>query len=195
MHPVLNQNLFLVKEHVGFFKLAKNFDIFDPNTQQKIMECREPKIGPFAKMFRLTDYRRHTPFHIEVTTPEGEPVLSVNRRTTILRSMVKVLDDHEEKIGGFRQRLISIGGAFDVLGRDDQPLCVLKGKWTSWEFRFLAGENELARVTKKWAGLGKELFTTADTYMIEISDQVPPDNPVRQLIVGAVLCIDLVLKE
>jgi uncharacterized protein YxjI len=59
----------------------------------------------------------------------------------------------------------------------------------------MAGNNELAKVSKKWAGLGKELFTSADNYMLEISDQVPPDNPVRQLILGAVMCIDMVLKE
>jgi hypothetical protein len=31
--------------------------------------------------------------------------------------------------------------------------------------------------------------------MLQISAQVPPDNPVRQLILGAVMCIDMVLKE
>ena len=31
--------------------------------------------------------------------------------------------------------------------------------------------------------------------LLQISEQVPPDNAVRQLIVAAVMCIDLVLKE
>ena len=59
----------------------------------------------------------------------------------------------------------------------------------------MAGDNELAKVTKKWGGLGKEFFTSADNYVLEISEDVPPDQPVRQLIMAAVLCIDLVLKE
>ena len=84
---------------------------------------------------------------------------------------------------------------FSVLGAEDQELCTLKGKWTGWEFKFLRGETELAMVSKKWAGLGKELFTSADNYVLQISDQVPPDNPVRQLIMAAVMCIDMVLKE
>jgi len=82
-----------------------------------------------------------------------------------------------------------------VLGKNNEPMCDLKGKWTSWEFRFLAGDNELAKVSKKWSGLGKEMFTSADNYMLQISEQVPQDNPVRQLIMAAVMCIDLVLKE
>jgi uncharacterized protein YxjI len=59
----------------------------------------------------------------------------------------------------------------------------------------MAGDKELARVSKKWAGIGKEFFTTADTYMLEISPHVPPDSSIRQLILAAVMCIDMVLKE
>ena len=31
MHPVLNRELFLVKEKVGAFRAANHYDIFDPN--------------------------------------------------------------------------------------------------------------------------------------------------------------------
>lgn len=195
MHPALNRNLFLVKEHVGFFKAASNYDIFDPETREMILVCREERIGPITKLLRFTDYRTMTPFDVDVRTPSGEQLLRVRRGITLFRSQVDVLDEQHERIGGFRQKLLSIGGAFTVLSRDNEPLCELKGKWTGWDFRFMAGENQLARVTKKWTGLGKEMFTSADNYVLEISDEVPQDNPVRQLILGAVLCIDKVLKE
>ena len=54
---------------------------------------------------------------------------------------------------------------------------------------------EMAQVSKKWAGLGKEMFTSADNYVLSISDTVPADNDLRLLIVAAVMCIDMVLKE
>jgi uncharacterized protein YxjI len=195
MHPVLNRNLYFVKEHVGFFKAANNYDILDPETSEIILNCREEKLGFFTKMLRFTDYKRYTPFDVQIRTPSGEPVVSVRRGVTLFLSKVNVFDENEKRLGGFKQKLFSIGGAFNVLGADDQPLCQLKGKWTSWEFRFLAGDNELARVSKKWAGLGRHLFTSADNYMLEISNEVPPDHPVRQLILAAVMCIDMVLHE
>lgn len=195
MHEVLNRNLFFVKEHVGFFKAANNYDIHDPSTNQILLECREEKLGFFTKMLRFTDYKRMTPFDIEIRTPSGEQVVRVKRGVSFFLSKVDVLDENDQRIGGFKQKLFSLGGAFTVLGKDDQPLCMLKGKWTSWDFRFMAGENELAHVAKKWAGLGRELFTSADNYMLQISDQVPPNHPVRQLILAAVMCIDMVLKE
>jgi uncharacterized protein YxjI len=195
MHPVLSRNTYFVKEHVGMFKAANNYDVLCPETGEVLLHCREPKLGFFTKMLRFTDYKRMTPFDIHITTPSGEPVVRVSRGISIFLSKVDVHDEADRRIGGFKQKLFSIGGAFSVLGADDQVLCDLKGKWTSWEFRFLAGDNELAKVSKKWAGLGKELFTSADNYVLEVSDQVPADSPVRQLIMAAVMCIDMVLKE
>ncbi|MGV2482069.1 UNVERIFIED_CONTAM: RNAase, partial [Salmonella enterica subsp. enterica serovar Weltevreden] len=57
------------------------------------------------------------------------------------------------------------------------------------------GNAELAHVTKKWAGIGRELFTTADNYMLSVSDSVRKEDNVRILIIAAVMCIDMVLKE
>ena len=195
MHPVLQRNEYFVKEHVGLFKAANNYDVVDPATQQPMILCREERLGFFTKMLRFTDYKRNTPFEVIMRTPDGQPVLCVKRGITIFLSKVDVLDEAGNRVGGFKQKFFSIGGAFSVLDANDKPLCELKGKWTSWEFQFMAGQNELARVTKKWAGLGKELFTSADNYMLTISPQVPPDNPVRILIMAAVMCIDMVLKE
>ncbi|MEE8450271.1 MAG: phospholipid scramblase-related protein [Thermoguttaceae bacterium] len=195
MHASLQRNLFLVKEHVGMFKAANNYDVLCPETGEELLHCREDHLGMFTKMLRFTDYKRMTPFDIDIRTPSGESVINVRRGISLFLSKVDVHDENGERIGGFKQKLFSIGGAFDVLGHDDQPICSLKGKWTGWDFRFMAGETELAHVTKKWAGLGKELFTSADNYILSISPEVPPENPVRQLILGAVMCIDMVLKE
>lgn len=195
MPSVLAANTFLVKEHVGYFKAANEYDIFDPATGQKVMECREPHLGIFTKLLRFTDYKRFTPFEIEIRTPDGALIVEVSRGITIIRSTVEANGAAGELLGTFRQRLLSIGGAFDVMDSAGRPVCALQGKWTSWEFRFMSGEQELAKVTKKWAGIGKELFTTADNYILTISPSVPAASPIRPLVIGAVMCIDMVLKE
>ena len=193
---VLAANTYLVKEHVGLFKAANNYDIYDAATSQMVMECREPDLGFFTKLLRFTEYKRYTPFHIEIRTPAGERVVEVERGWTFLRSHVSVTDATGQNLGGFRQKLLSIGGAFEVLDPEERVVCMLQGKWTSWEFSFktTAGQ-ELAHVTKKWAGLGKELLTTADNYVLEIQPSVPADSSQRKLILAAVMCIDMVLKE
>lgn len=195
MHESLRENLFIVKEHVGLFKASSNYDIYDPNTGDIILECREPNLGLLTKLFRFSDYKRFTPFHIEIHTPEGEKVLSIKRGISVFLSKVTVYDENDEIIGYFKQKFFSIGGKFDVLDANEVPVCTLKGKWTGWNFKFEKDNAELAQVTKKWSGLGKELFTSADNYIISIDDQVDPDDDIRILIMAAVMCIDMVLKE
>ncbi len=195
MHDCLNKNLFLVKEHVGAFKAANNFDIYDPETGDVVMHCREDNLGLMTRILRFTDYKRMTPFDVRIRTPDGRRLVRVTRGSAFLRSNVSVYDENDAPIGGFRQKVLSIGGEFSVVDNDGRDLCTLKGKWTGWNFKFKAGEKELAHVSKKWAGIGKEFFTSADNYVLEISPEVPPDSKLRQLILAAVMCIDLVLKE
>ena len=159
------------------------------------MECREEGLGFLTKLFRFTDAKRMTPFDIQISTPDGQQLIRITRGVSIFLSTVSVFDENNQIIGGFKQKFFSIGGAFNVLDANDQPVCVLQGKWTGWDFRFMAGENELAHITKEWGGIGKELFTSADNYALEISDAVPADHVARQLILAAVMCIDMVLKE
>lgn len=195
MHNILNLNLYLVKEHVGMFKAANNFDIYNPENSDMIMNCREDNLGFFTKIFRFTDYKRLTPFDIEVKTTSGEKVLSVKRGFTLFMSKVEVFDNNGTLVGIFKQKFLSIGGAFDVLDANGNNLCSLKGKWSGWDFKFIKDKVEFASVSKKWAGMGKELFTSADNYVLKIEDSIPAEHPLRTLILAAVLCIDMVLKE
>lgn len=195
MHPLLNQNLFFIKEHVGMFKAANNFDIYNPDTQELMMTCREEQLSFLTKLFRFTDYKRMTPFHIEIKSSLGEKILTVKRGVSIFLSSVEVFDGKDNLVGRFKQKFFSIGGKFDILDTNDSVICTLQGQWTSWDFKFMRDNDELAQVSKKWAGLGKELFTTADNYMLSINESVKKDDHARILILAAVMCIDMVLKE
>jgi len=195
MNPILNRNLFFVKEHVGMFKAANNYDIYDPNNQKMIMTCREEELGFFTKLLRFSKYKRMTPFNIEIKTASGQKILTVKRGVSFWLSRVEVFDENEKLVGLFKQKFVILGGKFDVLDSNEKTLCTVKGKWNSWDFKFVKDDIEFACVSKKWTGIGQELFTTADNYMLKIDDKVPEDNPMRLLILAAVMCIDMVLKE
>jgi uncharacterized protein YxjI len=195
MHPVFNRNLFFVKEQVGMFKASNNYDIYDPETKEVILECREPNLGFFTKMFRFTDYKRMTPFEVVIKEPNGDVLITVKRGVSIFLSTVDVFDEKDQLIGKFKQQFFSIGGKFNLLDQNDSVVSTLKGKWTSWDFKFVKEGHEFAHVSKQWAGFGKELFTSADNYMLQIHESVPENNRLRMLIISAVMCIDMVLKE
>jgi uncharacterized protein YxjI len=194
MHTILKHNLFFVKEHIGYFKASTNYDIYDQNNQL-ILECREPNLSWFTKLIRFTEYKRMTPFEVTVNTPAGQNILTVRRGWTIFRSEVEVFDENDVLQGRFRQRMLSLGGKFDIHDENDAVQCSVKGSWSSWDFSFEKDGLQLAQVTKKWAGIGRELFTTADNYVVSIDPTLSDKNETRLLILAAALCIDKVLKE
>lgn len=195
MNLLLNKNLFLIKEKVGMFKASNCYDIFDPETKTHVMTSIEPGLGFFTKIFRFTKYKRHTPFNVAVSETNGRKVVSLKRGVAIFRSDVEVFDHKDQSIGFLKQKFWSLGGKFEIVDKYQKPVCTLEGKWTGWDFKFTHQNNELAIVTKKWAGLGKELFTSADNYVLQINDSIPQDDSRRQLIFASVMCIDMVLKE
>jgi uncharacterized protein YxjI len=177
------------------FRASNSYEIFDPETNQHLMTSKEPNLGFFTKLFRFTKYKKLTPFDVLVTEPSGKKIVNIKRGITLFRSDVKVFNEKEQLIGYFKQRFWSLGGKFEIMDKNQKPICTLQGDWTGWDFKFINGNNELGFVNKKWAGIGKEFFTTADNYVLSISENVAPDSVERQLIFAAVMVIDMVLKE
>lgn len=195
MKDALNRNIFLIREHPGLFKAANNYDIVAPDTKQLVMKCREENMSRLTRVLRFTDFKRTTPFTIMVRAIDGAQLLRVARGIPVLASVVRVYDETDTLIGSFRQKPFSVSGAFDVRDAEGQTVCRLKGGMAGWNFSFLtADEIELARVTRKWAGLEKELFTNANDYILKIDDAVPEDSVIRQLVLASVLCIGLIQK-
>src|SRR4029077_15900288 len=96
----------------------------------------------------------------------------------------------------FKSKILSMGGGFFVFNDHDQQFAEVKGDWKGWNFKVITHDGQtIGTVTKKWAGIGKELFTSADTYVIALEPGAPDDDPSRILLLAAGLAIDTVFKE
>ena len=196
MENLLNKNLFFIKQHIGFFKASINFDIYDPMTQQQAMTCREQNLGFFTKFFRFTGYRIMTPFNVEIKSTTGEMMINVTRGTTFWGfTPVYVYDGKGMLLGKFKRKFRFGGAKFEITDPQERVIGTLKGNLIGWDFKFVRENIEIGMVNKKWAGIGKELFTTADNYMLIINDHVPQNDPIRALMLSAVMCIDFLLKR
>lgn len=188
-------NQLLVKEHVGLFKASKHYVIYDLISGNQVLICKEERLGFFTKLLRFSDYSRMTPFALQIRDMENKLILEVSRGISLVFSTVVVKDGNKRVIGSFKQQLFSIGGKFAVLDKNDKQISMLQGSWTGWNFKFTSDQVEHAQVTKEWAGIGKELLTTADNYVLNYSAYLKPDSELKRLILAAVMCIDMVLKE
>ena len=188
---MLNLTQYLIREQVGLLKVCDTYDILDPRTGQKIAVAQEVK--PWWKqLLTMVLGNRIISTRIEITE-EGKtkPSAILYRGFTFWRSKVLILNGDEQKVGHFMSKWISIGGGFNVFDANENQIAEVKGNWIGWNFKFLkpSGE-ELGHVTKKWENTLKELFTTADSYMVTIHD---PKNALLLLMAG--LAIDTVYKE
>lgn len=192
MPHLLDRRLLFVREHVGLLKLTDTYDLLDPDTQQPVGIVRE-NISGWVKGLRLLINKSLMPTRVEIATAVDQPpVLILKRGVTFVRSRVDVLDGREGRIGYLKSKLFSLGGGFHVFSADDQKFAEVRGDWKGWNFKLLdLNGHEMGRVTKKWAGLGRELFTSADNYMIEVRDGTASNA----LLLAAALAIDLVFKE
>ena len=190
---MFDRKAFLVKERVGFLKLSDTYDIFDPSTGAQIGIARE-QVGPLLHVLRLLINKRLLPTVVEVRESETGPVLLTIRRSATSRVTVQSRTGGE--LGRFKSKLFALRAGFRVFDTSERQVAEIKGDWKGWNFRFLnADGTEIGKVTKQWAGLGKELFTSADNYVIALDERLPMAPDAAALLLAAGLAIDTVYSE
>ena len=196
---MLDRKTLLVRQRVEFLKIpALEMSIYDAATGTQIGVARE-SVNPWLKVLRLLISPRLFPTLLEVRERDDGPViLSIRRGVTLLRSNVTVRNRVGEQLGRFKSKVFSLGGGFHVLDAQGNPVANVKGDWKGRDFRILAVDgsgSELGRVTKKWAGLGKELLTSADNYVISLDESHPLSPDATSLLLAAGLAVDIVYKK
>lgn len=197
---MLHLNQFFIKEHVGVFKLSNAYDIIDPETGKKVGLAQE-KPGGLVLALRLLINKQMLPTKVEIIeSPDengnGKNIVTIKRGLTFLRSKVKVLIDGDKEIGYLKSKLFSLGGGFWIYDTSDSKVAEVKGDWKGWNFKLLdVSGKEIGTITKKWAGLGKEMSTSADNYMIAITDSAKRDAGAKALLLAAGIAIDTIYKE
>lgn len=192
---MLNLRTYLVKERVGWGRLTDVYDIYDAMTNEKVGEAIE-EIPGWSKFARLLINKKLLPTTLAFYA-EGsdEAVLSIRRGVAILRTKVTVENAEGQMIGYFKSKLFTLGGGFYVYYPDDSQFADVKGDWKGWNFKFHTDDGRvLGTVTKKWAGFGKEFFTSADNYVVALEEGAHGTDA-SALMLAAGLAIDTVFKE
>jgi uncharacterized protein YxjI len=195
---MLNRKTYFIREHVGLLKLSNTYDILDPETGNQIGIARE-KPGGLILALRFLINKRLLPTRVFVyegsdSEDESRLLFSIRRGFSFMRAMVTIIDSSGNTAGRLLSKMFSIGGAFRVLDTQGTEVALVKGDWKGWNFTFTdAGGNEIGTITKKWAGLGKELLTSADNYVIALNETAPQSG--ATLLLAAGLAVDTVYKS
>lgn len=195
---MLNRKTFFIREHVGFLKMSDTYDILDPVNQNQLGVAKE-KPGSLIVVLRFLINKQMLPtkvFVYEGSSHENESNLlfSIQRGFTLFRSKINICDKNNKVVGWLKSKAFSLGGAFYVFDANGNEIAFVKGDWKGWNFRFLDKlDQEIGTITKKWAGIGKELFTSADNYIIALNKESTPEKAI--LLLAAGLAVDTIYKE
>lgn len=123
---------------------------------------------------------------LEVRSPDGDPMLTLIKRDEDWITDVK-------DAGGRLVGRIQIGETrrhYTLLDETDEVLGEAVGDLAVKQFTVSGPQGErFARLRKTWAGLGKELLTSADHYTVTFTGPMPPR--VRTLVAMVPIVLDI----
>lgn len=185
--PLLQKNTVAVDENVTM--LANRYTLSDENG------CLLGQIRESRSVWRFIVQRSFAPFTLTCFDAEDRPVATMRKGWALLRPRYSIVDADGKLIASIRSRITLIRPKADIFYPDGRLMGSMEGDWVAWNFFVTAPDGKvLAQINKRFNGLVKEIFTTADKYVVAIPDEVcDPDQ--RMAILFTACAIDMVLKE
>lgn len=194
----MNNNFFscgsyFIDEKVNFFKFANEYKIYDENGQQ--IGIIKQKLSMGEKILSLFIGKSSMPFYLDIINLNGEIELSIYRRWTFFMPKIYIIEPNGKIISKIHQKFRFIKPKLVLFNNNHQVIGEISGDWKGWNFKITDNNlNEIGRINKKWAGITKEFFTTADKYNVAI-DLNLSDLTKRKTILAAAAIIDMLFKE
>ena len=186
-------NDYFIDEKVNFFKFHNHYKVYD-NTGQQVGNVVQ-QVTDWHKFLRLFLSKAMFPFTLNIMDVDDTVLVSITRGWTFWLSKITILDGSGSVIGSIKQQFKFFKPTFKIFDTNQQQIGTITGDWKAWNFSITDdNENQIGSINKKWGGIAKEFFTSADKYYVSIVPEYAEDaNKVN--IVAAAIVVDMVLKE
>lgn len=192
--PLFDHHVLFVNQKAKLIEVTNQYTVADAdgNVIGIVNQVGQSKAKKLLRMVSSVDQFLTTT--LEITDANNSVVMSITRPAKVFKSTVIVSDAAGTELGRIVQENVfgKIRFAIEVGGK--QIGAIKAENWRAWDFAIEnADGREVARITKKFAGLARAMFTTADNYMVEIHDGL--SQPLHSLVVAAALTVDTALKQ
>lgn len=191
---ILTEPILVVNQKAKLIELSNQYTVFDQHGTA-IAVVNQVGQSTARKVVRLiSSLDQFLKTRLDITDSDGRVILRLTRPGKIVKSTVIVSDGDDVELGRIVQQN-AIGKINFALEAGGERLGSIKAEnWRAWNFSITdTADREIARVTKTWEGLAKTMFTTADNYVLQISER--PPEPLNSLVVASALSIDTALKQ
>ncbi len=183
----------VVSQKAKLVEIKNEYAIYNQEGQQ-IGAVRQVGQSTFRKVLRFVSKIDSFLSHkLEIVDTQGNIVLKVERPAAFVKSKFQV-SGPQGPIGEIAQKNMfgKIKFGFIVQGQEIGSLNA--ENWRAWNFNIQNGSGqEVAKIAKKFSGLMKAAFTTADSYVVEINGQLDPT--LHAMVLASALTVDTALKQ
>lgn len=189
----LDINTFVIDEKVTFFEFSKNsYQVFNDNAE-KVAQINQ-KITVWEQILRVLIDKKRLPFILEIKDSENDLQAVISRGWTFGMSNIKILNNNNSEIGTIKRKF-SLKPTFIISDVSGKAISQITGDYYAWDFEIKdASGRVIGSINKKWTGFAKELFSSADKYIVKI-DPDYTDKIGRILILSSAIAIDMILKN
>ena len=187
------QPVLLVSQKTKLIELTNEYAVLDGEGRQigAVVQVGQSGLKKAVRFVsNLDQFLTHT---LEVRDSRG-PVLVLTRPAKLVKSRVVVQRPDGAPLGEIVQANVFGRIRFDLVANGTVVGAIQAENWRAWDFAITdAAGVEVARITKKWEGLARTLFTTADRYVVLVHYRLP--EPLASMVIAAALTVDTALKQ
>jgi uncharacterized protein YxjI len=187
------QPVLLVSQKTKLIELTNEYAVLDGEGRQigAVVQVGQSGLKKAVRFVsNLDQFLTHT---LEVRDSRG-PVLVLTRPAKLMRSRVVVQRPDGAPLGEIVQANVFGRIRFDLVAHGTVVGAIQAENWRAWDFAITdAAGVEVARITKKWEGLARTLFTTADRYVVLVHYRLP--EPLASMVIASALTVDTALKQ
>jgi uncharacterized protein YxjI len=186
-------NSYFIDEKVQFLQFENEYKVF--NDKAELIGAVKQKLSGGDKVLRLLFNKAMMPFRMEIRNAGDQLEASISRGWTFFMSKIVLADGQGMQIGRVEQKFAFFKPTFKIFDNNNTQIGEITGDWKAWNFVINdAHGQQIGMITKKWAGLAKEMFTTADKYNVQLT-QFNMSKEHKIAILASAITIDMVLKE
>jgi uncharacterized protein YxjI len=187
------QPVLLVNQRTKLIELTNEYAVLDGEGRQigAVVQVGQSGLKKAVRLVsNLDQFLTHT---LEVRDARG-PVLVLTRPAKFVKSRVVVQRPDGAPVGEIVQATVFGRIRFDLVANGTVVGAIQAENWRAWDFSITdAAGVEVARITKKWEGLARTLFTTADRYVVLVHFRLP--EPLASMVIASALTVDTALKQ
>jgi uncharacterized protein YxjI len=187
------QPVLLMSQRTKLVELTNEYAVLDGEGRQigAVVQVGQSTLKKAVRLFsELDQFLTH---RLEVRDASG-PVLVLTRPAKVVKSRVLVQRPDGAPVGEIVQANVFGRIRFDLVANGQRVGAIQAENWRAWDFAITdAAGIEVARITKKWEGLARTLFTTADRYVVLVHYWLP--EPLASLVIASALTVDTALKQ